>query len=76
MRRRPRRTSRKNVELDQAFADLLAKNPSLVRVKALEAFKDLGEPSLVVFGAGHAAKALAAQAVPTGFRVTVVGECA
>jgi xanthine dehydrogenase accessory factor len=36
--------------------------------------KHVAAPSLVVFGAGHVAKELAALAVATGFRVTVVDE--
>jgi regulator of protease activity HflC (stomatin/prohibitin superfamily) len=42
----------KKLELDQAFADLLAKNPSLVRVKELEAFKDLGRAAQTHFYVG------------------------
>jgi regulator of protease activity HflC (stomatin/prohibitin superfamily) len=40
------------LELDQAFATVLEQNPSLVRVKELEAFKDLGQAAQTHFYVG------------------------
>jgi regulator of protease activity HflC (stomatin/prohibitin superfamily) len=42
----------KKLELDQAFATLLEKNPTLVRVKELEAFKDMGKAAQTHFYVG------------------------
>lgn len=42
----------KRLELDQAFAELIAKNPALVRVKELEAFKDMGKAAQTHFYVG------------------------
>jgi len=42
----------KKLELDQAFAVLIEKNPSLVRVKELEAFKDMGKAAQTHFYVG------------------------
>lgn len=42
----------KKLLLDQAFAELIEKNPSLVRVKELEAFKDMGKAAQTHFYVG------------------------
>lgn len=47
-----RENQEKKLQLDQAFAELIEKNPSLVRVKELEALKDMGKAAQTHFYVG------------------------
>lgn len=47
-----RENQEKKLKLDQAFAELIEKNPSLVRVKELEAFRDMGKAAQTHFYVG------------------------